>query len=142
MQMMRPRPITAVQDTIFGNTYGGVPTPNTIIAHGYPTRYHGPVLTMPMQDYRFRRRPYAKASFVGLGDDALWRSISGSRIWDGIIGGAAGWIAAPKKDQEALFALAGAAGSAIIGWPAIAAMIGVGAFFKATKRYSTAAAGG
>jgi hypothetical protein len=58
-----PRP---ERDSIFGDTYNGVPTPNTIIEHGYPTRFHGPVLTMPMPGYKYKGRPYAKASFMGV----------------------------------------------------------------------------
>lgn len=54
------------QWSIFGDTYGGVPSPNTVLVHGYPTRYHGPNFTVPQPGYQYRLRTYAKAPFLGI----------------------------------------------------------------------------
>jgi hypothetical protein len=56
---------TKARWSIFGDTYGGVPSPNTVLVHGYPTRYHGPNFTVPMQGYGYHLRPYARAPFLG-----------------------------------------------------------------------------
>ncbi len=54
------------QWSIFGDTYNGVPNPNTVLVHGYPTRYHGPNFTVPQQSYAYRLKPYARAPFLGI----------------------------------------------------------------------------
>lgn len=64
--MYRRPPPAPERDSIYGDTYNGVPTPNTVVEHGYPTRYHGPVFTTPQPGYTFRVRPYARAPFVGV----------------------------------------------------------------------------
>ena len=63
--MWRPTPPWPEQDSIFGNTYGGVPNPFVLVRSGYPTRYHGPIFNVPQPGYRYRGRPYAKDPFWG-----------------------------------------------------------------------------
>jgi len=63
---MAPRP---ERDSIYGNTYGGVPNPMIPHQHPYPTRYHGPVFDYPQPGYRYATRPYAEKPFNG--DDSL-----------------------------------------------------------------------
>lgn len=130
--MLRPRLIAPApeRDSIFGDTYDGVPTPNTVVQHGYPTRFHGPNFLVPQLGHQFRYRPYARAPFLGLGDDALFKSVTGYRIWDGVLGAVAGYVAAPRHDQQLLYVMGGAAASAIMGWPAVAALVGLAAVSK------------
>jgi hypothetical protein len=69
--MYRPLPFPYENNSIFGDTYKGVANPNTVVVHGYPTRFHGPVFTMPMPGWTYKSRPYVKAPFMGIDTDAL-----------------------------------------------------------------------
>ena len=53
-------PVGALGDSL--NTYegpvpSGVPNPFTPMLHSYPTRYHGPIYTRPMNAFPWRERP-------------------------------------------------------------------------------------
>lgn len=66
--MRRPGPVMPEKDSIFGNTYGGVPNPMIPYQHPYPTRYHGPVFNYPMPGWQYETAPYARAPFNGDAD--------------------------------------------------------------------------
>ncbi len=68
--MLRPTRIRPEGRTIFGDTYEGVANPIVAVERGWPTRLHGPNFTYVQQSYRYRRRPFQKAPFLGLGADA------------------------------------------------------------------------
>lgn len=53
--------------SIFGDTYGGVPSPRIFHEHPYPTRYHGMNLTVPRFGLPFVETPYAVPPYSGLG---------------------------------------------------------------------------
>ena len=56
-----------MQQSIFGDTYRGVISPNVFHQHPYPTRYHGMNLTVPRFPAPYVERPYAVPSFMGVG---------------------------------------------------------------------------
>jgi len=59
--------ISSDRQSIFGDTYGGVPNPQIPIEHPWPTRYHGPIFTTPRFGMPFSARPYARSPYSGLG---------------------------------------------------------------------------
>lgn len=65
--MFRPERVRPERQTIFGDTYRGVPNPMVAVERGYPTRNHGPIFTYVMPSYRYQRRPVARAPYAGLG---------------------------------------------------------------------------
>jgi len=52
-------------NTYEGPVPPGVPNPYTPMLHSYPTRYHGPIYTRPMNDFPWRERPNDFALFEG-----------------------------------------------------------------------------
>jgi len=69
--MRRPAAPLPERFSIFGDTYDGVPNPNVLVQHGYPTRFHGPIFNVPQPAYRYASRPYALAPFWGVDDREL-----------------------------------------------------------------------
>jgi hypothetical protein len=69
-RMRRPMAPRPERDSIYGNTYGGVPNPMIPHQHPYPTRYHGPVFNYPQPGYRYATRPYAEVPFNGADGEA------------------------------------------------------------------------
>lgn len=63
--MARPMQVAPRYDSIFGNTYNGVPNPMVPHQHPYPTRYHGPVFRYPTPGWTYEIAPYARAPFDG-----------------------------------------------------------------------------
>lgn len=53
--------------SIFGVTQEGVPNPQILHDHPYPTRYHGPIWTYPYFGKPFRQNPYASPPYAGFG---------------------------------------------------------------------------
>lgn len=51
-------------DSVFGDTYHGVPNPVVPHRHPYPTRYHGAIFSDPQFFLPYRDRPYAQAPFA------------------------------------------------------------------------------
>ena len=102
------------QWSIFGDTYGGVPNPNTVLVHGYPTRYHGPNFTVPQQGYGYRLRPYARAPFLGIEGLGQFEFME-HRVFTAIVGGLAGVLAAPNKKSQIAYVGIGALAGALIG---------------------------
>lgn len=63
-------------ESIFGDTYHGVPNPVTPHIHPYPTRYHGATLVSPMAVSSFRSRPYLKAPKGSCGVGAILENLT------------------------------------------------------------------
>jgi hypothetical protein len=66
------------QQSIFGNTYEGVPTPYIPHVHPYPTRYHGPIWQYPEAGLPYVTTPYARAPYAGLGASCTCGSALGA----------------------------------------------------------------
>lgn len=96
------------RDSIFGDTYNGVPNPNVPHVHPYPTRYHGPNYTVPgtAQD-SWVATPYAKPPFMGVGAAPLFEPISGNKWLDGILGIALGYAASPSEADRTMWGIVG-----------------------------------
>lgn len=65
-------PLGASLNTYDGPAPAGVPNPFTPMLHSYPTRYHGPIYTRPMNRFPWRERPNDFAleeGMQGLGAD-------------------------------------------------------------------------
>lgn len=88
------------EDSVFGDTYHGVPNPYVPHRHPYPTRYHGTILAAPRFSLPYVEYPYAKPPFAG--EDSrppLFSSLSGSTIGDAAIGAAFGYLIAPGEQR-------------------------------------------
>lgn len=59
--------IASDRQSIFGDTYGGVPNPQIPFQHPYPTRYHGAIFTTPRFGMPFIAQPMARVPYSGLG---------------------------------------------------------------------------
>lgn len=114
------------RDSIFGDTYGGVPNPNVPMVHGYPTRYHGPIFTVPQAGYQYAPATYIKAPFLGLdGIGDLSQSFTGSQVIDGLIGAFVGYAGAPSAKDAFFYAAAGGLAAGFLGTLGLGALIGV-----------------
>lgn len=121
------------RDSIFGDTYGGVPNPMVPHRHPWPTRYHGPVYTVPgVAKTSYRQRPYARAPYLGV--DGLGASpfdpLSGSRALDAVGGAAIGYLVAPKAGDAFLWGVAGAFVSYAAGFMGMAGTLGAGLYVR------------
>ena len=124
--MRRAHPPPPRRDSIFGDTYGGVPNPNVPVVHGYPTRFHGPIFTVPQAGYTYVPKPYTLAPFLGFEDKVREFSVTGNSIADALIGAAAGYVAAPSKDRALVYAGAGAAAMGFLGTVGLIGILGLG----------------
>ena len=102
------------QDSIFGDTYQGVPNPNVPHKHPWPTRFHGPIWTVPgVAHDTYVERPYARVPYVGYGDNGslgaapLFEHITGSSYIDAVLGVALGFVASPSESDRAMWMLVG-----------------------------------
>lgn len=113
-------------DSIFGDTYHGVMNPRVPHRHPYPTRYHGPIYTVPgVAKLPYRERPYAKAPYVGFGDTApIFAHVTGSGPMDAVLGAGLGYVLAPKKEDKPMWTVVGALAAYMAG---TAGLLGVGA---------------
>lgn len=112
------------KDSIFGDTYAGVPNPLVAHHHPWPTRFHGPIYTVPgVANPSYRERDYAKAPYMGVG--AIDLNATGAPPIDAMIGGAIGYFMAPSQDDKIAYAIGGAIASLVAGW---GGMIGTAAF--------------
>lgn len=111
------------RDSIFGDTYAGVPNPTIPHVHPWPTRYHGPNFTVPgTADLPYVQNPYASTPFAG---PPVFEYVTGSSFFDTVIGAAAGYVgsgSAPQKDKVAWAAIGGLAAYAA-GFAGIAGVV-------------------
>jgi hypothetical protein len=107
--------ISADRESIFGDTYDGVPNPNVPHVHPYPTRYHGPNWTIPnAAQSTYRIRPYAVPPYAGFGAAPLGNHITGNGAGDAVLGGAIGAVAAITGSMRPMD---------MVIWPAVTATL-------------------
>lgn len=112
-------------DSIFGDTYNGVPNPLVPHVHPYPTRYHGPIFTVPGSAHTtYRERPYAKQPYLGLGAAPLFEHVTGSGLFDALLGVAVGYVGAPHSRDRAVWMIGGGLAAYAAG---LAGLVGTGA---------------
>jgi len=122
-QMKRALPPPVSQESIFGDTWGGVPNPLVPVRHGYPTRYHGPIFNVPQPAHRYIERPYQKVPFWGVEDT----EVGGIRVspTKALIGGLLGYLGAPTREDALTYVGAGAVAGGLGGWMGIAGLLGI-----------------
>jgi hypothetical protein len=121
------------RDSIFGDTYGGVPNPMVPHRHPWPTRYHGPIYTVPgVAKPSYRMRPYARAPYMGTNGlgASPFDPLSGSRTLDAVGGAVIGYLVAPKPGDAPLWAIAGAFAGYAAGFMGMAGTLGVGIYVR------------
>lgn len=126
---MQPHPD---HESVFGDTYHGVPSPFVPHRHPWPTRYHGPYFMTPMAVSTYKSSPWYKAgkrpgisgSPDGLGAILETPSISGSVVADALIGGIVGVLAAPQRNEAAVHGLAGAIVVGLFGLTGMGGLLG------------------
>lgn len=138
------------RDTIFGDTYDGVPNPMVPHRHPYPTRYHGTNFRQPEAVFSYRDRPYWLAhdpnvirrppSMAGsVGPDGLGAvppllaSPTGYRVIDVGIGAVLGWLMAPSKSGRPIWAAGAAAATLLTGTLGIIGTAAVGGYVHTKK---------
>ncbi len=133
--MFRARPPSPETDSIWGDTYGGVPNPMVPVVHGYPTRYHGAIFTMPQAGYKYVPRPYTLAPFLGVDGAFKSMSLTGNSIADALIGVAVGYVVAPSKKKAPVYAAAAAAAMGFAGGLGLVGVLAYGVY-EAQRRGS------
>lgn len=134
------------RDSIFGDTYCGVPNPQVPHKHPYPTRYHGMVGTVVQATLPYRVRPYVQPPFTtsapplqpwerhesvrGLGEDYTQR---GGVLLDAVLGGVVGAAVAPKPAERLIWAAGGAILNGLAGTVGLAAL-SAGAMYARGRR--------
>jgi len=113
--------------SIFGEVTRGVPNPYVPHRHPYPTRYHGPIYTVPRFGNRYHERPNyvppgLAASPDGLGETTL-PMITRSAIADALIGAFVGWLGAPDRSDAIMYAVGGAAATGLGGAVGLGALL-------------------
>jgi hypothetical protein len=110
------------RDSIFGDTYDGVPNPNVPHVHPWPTRFHGPNYTVPgVANPTYVERPYAKVPYVGFGAAPLFEHITGGGFSDAVLGAGVGYVAAPLAKDRLAWVVAGALGGFVAGLAGVVA---------------------
>lgn len=123
-------------DSIFGDTYHGVPNPDVPHRHPYPTRYHGGVFLYPQAMLPYVENPYAVPPYAGLGGDCgcggkcggcgcgglgadetppLLRSVTGFTLGDAALGAGLGYLMAPSKAERGMWTAIGGVATALAG---------------------------
>jgi hypothetical protein len=88
-------PLGESLNTYEGPVPSGVPNPFTPMLHSYPTRYHGPIYTRPMNAFPWRERPYDFAleeGMQGLGSEPDDKAIPPAWKWVIALGLSAGVV--------------------------------------------------
>jgi hypothetical protein len=112
-------------DSVFGNTYCGVPNPLEPHKHPYPTRYHGRVPFQPQAFFPYRTNPAARGPFMGRAQPMQPWELSGVPsagkidvpVFAGMAAGAAlgAYIAVPKQGRaDATTVMVTAAAGAVV----------------------------
>lgn len=142
--------LSAQQKTIFGDIAHGVPSPLRQHEHPWPTRYHGPIYTVPYFTEPYQQEIRAGAPFAGtpglgncgcgpkvgsgLGAINLTGSATGNIYLDIAIGAGVGVLVGfGSEGDRTLWAGAGAAAAATLGALGILGVVGA-AFFMKGKR--------
>lgn len=132
--MWREPPPVPERDSIFGDTYNGVPSPLVPVVHGYPTRYHGPNFTTPQPSWSYQGGTYTRAPFLGVeGMQRLSPSITGSLAADAVIGTLVGYFGAPSKSDALIYALAGGLAASFLGSVGLMGLLAV-ELYQAQKK--------
>ena len=129
------------QDSIFGYTYNGVPNPLVPDRHPYPTRFHGPIYTVPgVADLPYMARPYLNQPMptggAGLGA-TITEPVTGASAIDGALGASMGYAFAPSKDARLGWAVMGGAAGMLFGGLGLVGIFGLGVYHVAGTRRTT-----
>jgi len=118
------------RDSIYGDTYDGVPNPMVPHVHPYPTRYHGAKFEYPQPGFRYARSPYARSPFDGFGEPFFGKgtSFTGVTFLDVVIGAGLGYLASPKPDVAVVHAAVGGMSAMIFGAPGMVAFLAAEVF--------------
>jgi hypothetical protein len=101
---------TPDRDSIFGNTYCGVPNPLAPVRHPYPTRFHGRVPFQPQSFFPYRQNPYARAPYL--------RGPKPMQPWESMGGGAtAPTLVLNPLEAAAMLTLAAAGVASVVALP-------------------------
>lgn len=128
-------------DSIFGDTYAGVPNPNVPHKHPWPTRFHGPNYTVPgvAQD-TFVERPYAEIPYFGFDGSGVLGAdlpriehVLGGGLLDAVAGAGVGYAVSTPNDQV-VWLIAGAVAGYIGGLLGIAGTAGAGLYMATRKK--------
>lgn len=133
------------QDSIFGDTYGGVPNPMVPHRHPWPTRYHGPIYTVPgVAKPTYSQRPYAKAPYMGMGDPWFEKSamgelprvedVVGGGLLDAAAGAGVGYVVSPTDDARLVWMIGGAVAGYALGLLGLAGTAGFGLYYMKKGR--------
>lgn len=128
------------QDSIFGDTYRGVPNPMVPHVHPYPTRFHGPIYTVPgTAKPTYYATPYAKAPYMGFGAETtcapMFRHVlPGGGLLDAAAGAAIGYVVAPTKAGRAAWTIVGAVAGYAAGLVGLVGTVGAGLVMKQRGR--------
>lgn len=112
------------RDSIFGDTYDGVPNPLTPHRHPWPTRYHGPNYTVPGVDSTYAQRPYAIAPYMGMGEAPMSPPVD--VVVNSLAGAAIGYLVADKESHRPVWAIVGALAGYGMGFIGLLGVAGVG----------------
>lgn len=120
------------QDSIFGYTQGGVPNPNVPHKHPYPTRYHGPIFTVPgvaklpyaVRPYLNQPLPTGTAGFGG----AVTDPVTGESFLDAFVGAGMGAAFAPDKNSRVAWAMLGGVSGYLFGGLGLVGVFGLGVY--------------
>ena len=134
-------------NSIFGRTQQGVANPLIPFKHAYPTRYHGPIWTVPRFMLPYVENPEAvppyngfgggcgcQSSASGLGDTPLLCGVTtGNTAIDMVLGACIGYLVAPSKTDRPMYASAGAGAGALLGGVGVIALALGTMFLKVTN---------
>ncbi len=92
-------------NTYEGPVPPGVPNPFTPMLHSYPTRYHGPIYTRPMNAFPWRERPNDFAleeGMQGLGAEDMaippaWKWVIALGLSGAVVWAVVHYAAAPRR---------------------------------------------
>lgn len=134
--------VPADHQSIFSDTYHGVPSPAIPHTHPYPTRFHGPIYSYPRFYHTYRKGSWnvptgyvgaasPKLAVSGLGDTpALFGSATGSTLIDALVGAGIGYAMAPDSKDRMLWTGAGAAAALLAGTLGLVGIVGAGFYVR------------
>lgn len=119
------------EQSIFGDTYSGIPNPNVPFQHAYNTRYHGPNYKYPVFDYTYKKQSFM-TPFHGMGDSAstLTASTTGSMVLDAVIGAGVGYSIAQQSSDRTAWAIGGAIVMGLAGTLGLIGLVGTAVYAR------------